>query len=129
MQFKVLTFQEPVRRPLPPPDERSTLLEQIRTKVIVHPSLTKIVLMQLPSSGYRGLDMIKKVIDCLFLLDALQSFNLRRTDSIERKEVAPRPVANINVAAILEKANAIRQVITTLHTFTCFETLTWISRS
>jgi len=69
MQFKVLTFQEPVRRPLPPPDERSTLLEQIRTK----------------------------------------SFNLRRTDSIERKEAAPRPVAKINVAAILEKANAIRQ--------------------
>ena len=40
----------------------------------------------------------------------LQSFNLRRTDSMEKNEPALRPAANINVAAILEKANAIRQV-------------------
>eukprot|EP00252_Welwitschia_mirabilis_P019264 TRINITY_DN440_c0_g2_i1.p1 TRINITY_DN440_c0_g2~~TRINITY_DN440_c0_g2_i1.p1 ORF type:complete len:1374 (+),score=304.54 TRINITY_DN440_c0_g2_i1:454-4575(+) len=36
-----------------------------------------------------------------------QSFNLRRTPVV--KQSIPRPVTNINVSAILEKANAIRQ--------------------
>lgn len=50
------------------------------------------------------------------LCDLPQSFNLRRTESMEKKEFVARPVANINVAAILEKANAIRQVHLHLHT-------------
>jgi hypothetical protein len=46
-----------------------------------------------------------------FFIDQMRttSFNLRRTDSGEKKDFVPRPVTNINVAAILEKANAIRQ--------------------
>ncbi|CAK9201608.1 unnamed protein product [Sphagnum troendelagicum] len=67
MLMKV-AFKEPVIRPLPLPDERQAILEQIRTK----------------------------------------SFNLRHTEK-EKKEPVVRPVTNINVAAILEKANAIRQ--------------------
>lgn len=31
--MKALTFKDPGHRPLPPPDERSILLEQIRTEV------------------------------------------------------------------------------------------------
>ena len=41
----------------------------------------------------------------------LQSFNLRRNEGSENVPSIPRPGANINVAAILEKANAIRQVL------------------
>lgn len=52
----------------------------------------------------------------MILRCVLQSFNLRRADSMEKKEAVHRPVANINVAAILEKANAIRQVLLHLHT-------------
>jgi hypothetical protein len=67
-QLMKVAFKEPVIRPLPLPDERQAILEQIRTK----------------------------------------SFNLRHTEK-EKKEPVVRPVTNINVAAILEKANAIRQ--------------------
>ncbi|KAG0609588.1 hypothetical protein M758_8G195800 [Ceratodon purpureus] len=70
--MKALTFKDPGHRPVPPPDERSILLEQMRT----------------------------------------ESFSLHRTDdSLGMAGHTTRPSANINVAAILEKANAIRQVI------------------
>jgi hypothetical protein len=47
----------------------------------------------------------------MFLCVLVQSFNLRHT---EKKKEPVQPSTNINVAVILEKANAIRQVSITL---------------
>lgn len=44
----------------------------------------------------------------------LQSLSLRRT-IIERPNLGPGVPTNVSVTAILEKANAIRQVPTTIH--------------
>jgi hypothetical protein len=43
----------------------------------------------------------------MFLCVLVQSFNLRHTE--QKKEPVVQPSTNINVAVILEKANAIRQ--------------------
>ncbi len=48
----------------------------------------------------------------MFLCVLVQSFNLRHTE--QKKEPVVQPSTNINVAVILEKANAIRQVSITL---------------
>jgi hypothetical protein len=48
----------------------------------------------------------------MFLCVLVQSFNLRHTE--KKKEPVVQPSTNINVAVILEKANAIRQVSITL---------------
>ena len=49
---------------------------------------------------------------------SLQSFSLRRTVT-PRPIVMPTPATNVSVTAILEKANAIRQVIY-MSSFFCF---------
>ena len=49
----------------------------------------------------------------------MQTFNLRRTSTAKSNPVA-ESTTNVNVAAILEKANAIRQVIEVLYLFLLF---------
>jgi len=123
-QLMKVAFKEPVIRPLPLPDERQAILEQIRTKVslylflfaVCHPFSTELcqtVLLHQPIK-YRAKDL---ELSFFFFL----SFNLRHTEK-EKKEPVVRPVTNINVAAILEKANAIRQVrVTTIFSALLFK--------
>jgi hypothetical protein len=116
-QLMKVAFKEPVIRPLPLPDERQAILEQIRTKVS-HPFSTELcqtVLLHQPIK-YRAKDF-----ELSFFF--FQSFNLRHTEK-EKKEPVVRPVTNINVAAILEKANAIRQVhVTTIFSALLFKVM------
>lgn len=87
----------------PKSDERNSLLEQIRTKVIAAIFFLFSTFLLYQSSSRNLLQILIQKFSRFG-----QSFNLK--PAVAAKPIIHGPNTNLNVVAILEKANAIRQV-------------------